>query len=83
MAAGDRVNRQAQRRPSGRGAFQAELVRIDVFIHNTRRHWFTSSDVGLSGATLKAMARRNLLKTAGRVGTKQAYEIRTGGWVIE
>lgn len=71
------------RRSSGRGAYKAELERIRIWIHNNQRHWFTAAEIGLNGATLKAMIKRNLLKTSGRVGGKQAYEIRSGGWVIE
>jgi hypothetical protein len=76
------MNQRTQRRPSGIGAYKSELEQIRIWIHNTGRRWFTPSDVNISGQTLKAMAKRNPLKTAGRVGTRQIYEIRSGGWAI-
>ena len=74
---------QPPRRPSGLGAYKAELKQLRIWTHENRRPWFTPVDVGMSGQTLKAMARCNLLKTAGRVGTRQAYTLWSGGWVIE
>ena len=83
MAEGERVNPRTQRRPSGIGAYKAELERIRIWIHNNRRPWFTPADVGMSGQTLGAMAKRNLIKTAGRVGSRHVYTLRSGGWAIE
>ena len=77
------MNQRNQRRPSELGAYTAELKQIRIWTHESQRPWFTPADVGMSGQTLKAMARRNLLKTAGRVGSRQAYTLRSGGWVIE
>lgn len=76
------MNRQTQHRPSGIGAFKPELERIKIWIHNNGRHWFTASDVNISGQTLAAMAKRNLLKPAGRVGSRQTYALRSKGQVI-
>lgn len=83
MAAGDRMTQQSHRRPSRLGAFAAELKQIRIWTHENQRPWFTPADVRMSGQTLRAMAKRNLIKPAGRAGSRQAYTLRSGGWVLE
>jgi hypothetical protein len=70
-----------QRRPSGRGAFKAELDLIRVWMYNNQRRWFTSRDVSINARTLNAMAKRKLLVPSGQVGGRNSYMLRSGGWV--
>lgn len=74
------MNQRTEHRSAGIGAYNAELAKIRIWVkfNAQRRRWFLADDVQIHVNTLNSMVKHRLIKTAGRVGSKQTFVLQTG-----